>query len=492
MKYFLTILLFLPFAAMAQPAANAGADQTIYWTTTNSVTLNGSASTGTGLGYVWREVSSDYSSLATITSPTSVSTTVTGLPQGVFYFELQVTDNVDRVAVDTVAVIVDYAPPPATNTLVTHAIWSDMAYGANLRNDTTTCFSWTSDIRSLVGTSPNDYIMEKDGTLGSWIDSMRQKYYSVILDGHGCSGYGRSEIIPAEHAQDYLDTSKIYVIEWKGYFNQEMSGYAGGTGQGVGVLMQMHGSDGNTPPFGFGLHGTDIQFSESSDSGNGVHNGVNPFDAGGNFHVKIFNTTDLTKSCHTLRVTIKEGKDYPGQTAFLKIQFDGVTKYYRNVGQVGATFMSDWLKGATVYDYDNLVTDAANHTRGKTASLVTEAYRVYTVTDTTVIPPPTISMPSNQTITVGNTSVTATATWASGHSGTYLWTKTSGGSATITTPSSASTTITGLSNGTYVFQCKATQDDAQFVTGNVTVVVNMSGITNYSISSGGQKIMINQ
>jgi hypothetical protein len=38
MRTILTILLFLPFAINAQPVANAGADQTIYLTTTNSVT----------------------------------------------------------------------------------------------------------------------------------------------------------------------------------------------------------------------------------------------------------------------------------------------------------------------------------------------------------------------------------------------------------------------------------------------------------------------
>ena len=32
MKHLLTILLFLPFAVIAQPTSNAGADQTIYLT----------------------------------------------------------------------------------------------------------------------------------------------------------------------------------------------------------------------------------------------------------------------------------------------------------------------------------------------------------------------------------------------------------------------------------------------------------------------------
>lgn len=473
MKYILTILLFFSLKAFSQPVANAGADQTIYLTSTSTATLNGTASTGTGLSYQWREVSTDYNSGATITNANTATTTVSPLPQGVFYLELQVTDNVDRVSVDTMAVIVDYAPAPANSTLLTHAIWSDMAAGANLRDDTTTCYNWTSDIRSLVGTYPNQYYMEKDGELGSRVDTMRQKYYSILNDGHSCSGsYARSEIIP-NGAVDLVDSSKIYVIEWKGYFNQDMSGYAASPGQGMGVLMQFHGQDGNTPPFGFGLHGTAINFSESSDGNNGIHNGVQQFDAGGNTKFQIFNTADLTKSCHTLRLTVKEGLDNTHQ--FIKVEFDGVLKYYRNTGQVGATFMQDWLKGATFYDFDGLVVDPNNHTRGKSASLVTTSYKVYTVTDTVATnTPPTASAGSDQIISLPTNSVTFTGsgTDADGTISSYLWTKEVGGTATITSPTSATTTVTGLSAGEYRF--KLTVTDNNGATGSDTVHVRVN------------------
>src|SRR5665213_919670 len=80
-----------PARATAGPIANAGPDQTIYLTQTSSVTLDGSSSSGDS--YQWTEVSTDYSSGATITSPNSAVTTVTGLPQGVFYFQLAVTSG---------------------------------------------------------------------------------------------------------------------------------------------------------------------------------------------------------------------------------------------------------------------------------------------------------------------------------------------------------------------------------------------------------------
>lgn len=101
----------------------------------------------------------------------------------------------------------------------------------------------------------------------------------------------------------------------------------------------------------------------------------------------------------------------------------------------------------------------------------------------TTVAAPTISMSGNQTITVNNTTISAVATPYTGHTITsYSWTKLSGTGGTITSPSSNSTTVTSLSNGTYQYQCVATQDDGQTATGTVTVVVNIPAITNYKIN----------
>jgi hypothetical protein len=85
---------------------------------------------------------------------------------------------------------------------------------------------------------------------------------------------------------------------------------------------------------------------------------------------------------------------------------------------------------------------------------------------------PTVSMSGSQNITVDSASVYAIATWASGHSGTYSWTKTSGPSTTtFDTPNNFSTNVYGLQTGTYVFRCTLTQDDGQTTYGEVTVTV---------------------
>jgi hypothetical protein len=92
--------------------------------------------------------------------------------------------------------------------------------------------------------------------------------------------------------------------------------------------------------------------------------------------------------------------------------------------------------------------------------------------DSPLIAAPTVSMSGTQSIVVDSASVYAIATWASGHSGTYNWTKTSGpGTTTFDTPTNFSTNVRGLQTGTYIFHCTLTQDDSQTTYGEVTVTV---------------------
>jgi len=90
------------------PVVNAGSDQTIVLPA-SQVILNGSASSGTITTYTWTQLSGP--SPASITNPASASTTVTGLTQGIYVFQL--TLNGDSSA--TVQVTVNPPPPPIAN-----------------------------------------------------------------------------------------------------------------------------------------------------------------------------------------------------------------------------------------------------------------------------------------------------------------------------------------------------------------------------------------
>jgi hypothetical protein len=95
-------------AGNISPVANAGTNQTITLPT-NTVSLSGSGTDadGTISSYNWTKSSGP--SAGTITNSTSAATTVTGLVQGVYVFQLKVTDNNGATATSTMQVTVNAA-----------------------------------------------------------------------------------------------------------------------------------------------------------------------------------------------------------------------------------------------------------------------------------------------------------------------------------------------------------------------------------------------
>ncbi len=97
------------------PTANAGADQTITLPT-DSIKLTGigTDSDGTIASYLWTKISGPS---ATLSNSTLATTTVNGLVQGNYQFELTVIDNKGAVGKDKVNITVNPAPniPPTAN-----------------------------------------------------------------------------------------------------------------------------------------------------------------------------------------------------------------------------------------------------------------------------------------------------------------------------------------------------------------------------------------
>jgi alpha-tubulin suppressor-like RCC1 family protein len=93
---------------------------------------------------------------------------------------------------------------------------------------------------------------------------------------------------------------------------------------------------------------------------------------------------------------------------------------------------------------------------------------------------PTVSAGSTQTITLPTSSIvlTGTATAAAGNAWatpTYLWTKTSGpGATTITGNTTLTPTMSGLQQGVYIFQLRATDVNSNTNTSTVQITVNAS------------------
>ena len=468
-KLFTILICLLPFLTQAQtPTANAGADQTIYLTTTNQVTLVGTAtnrSTST-----WREVSTDYTSGATITNASSLTTTVTGLPQGVFYFELAVTSPTDIVAVDTVAVIVNLQTAPGTllRSLAQNAFpLTSFEDTVNSRTGDTTN---TLDQEVYPITFPdglgNEVFFDRNRKPDESLDAQHYKFTSRVEDGYDWNndGYGRAEM---SYGSGYnFDTTKTYCMEWKGYFPQAFPSDMT-VNQTVATFMQIHANSDAQHVFG-------TQVVKTS---GGAVNFV--LDADGSLHT-LCGADSFVNKCHTVRVTFKEGT--PG--AFYKVEVDGVQVYYNNTSIIGGTPRGqDYPKIATLYDYGNALVDPTNSTRHRTVSLITEDFSIYDVS--TPIAPPSAYAGPDQTITLPTTSATlsGSGTPASGQTITgYLWTKVSGsGTQTFANNTAATTTVSGMTTvGAYIYQLQVTQSDGQIATDQVqkTVQAAPAGISN--------------
>jgi|SRR5690242_18486838 len=202
---------------------------------------------------------------------------------------------------------------------------------------------------------------------------------STIKDGmpDNGDGYGRSEVTLYGY-EFTIDTNHIYTLEWKGYLPVGDTNYLT-SWYSILLAMQIHG--GTQVPTVWGLNlGSDgsIYSGDVYDDYSGTDYGKGPGLYTVNDTIGTFSGWYNTP--HTIRVTLKEGKGYPGQDAFFHIQIDGHTVYYRNSGQVGSSYWDDYVKFGGLYDWNNAMVDITNYTRGRRFSLVTDSYKVYQVT----------------------------------------------------------------------------------------------------------------
>lgn len=132
------------------PTVSAGSNQSITLPT-NSVTLTGTANDPDGAiaVYAWTK----YSGVAsgTIISPASASTTITGLAQGIYKYQLTVTDNNGGTAYSIVQVTVNGQPIPPVNANIGTA------------NDPTTYVPYTDTLKTGTNLGYySSYLSEKN------------------------------------------------------------------------------------------------------------------------------------------------------------------------------------------------------------------------------------------------------------------------------------------------------------------------------------------
>ena len=169
------------------PAAKAGTDQTITLPN-NTITLDGSSSADPDnniSGYDWTKISGPAS--FSIVNAQAVQTQVNNLVQGVYLFELKVTDSTNFFARDTVQIIVNTAPLPPSNTKTIKA--RVIEYGTNLPIAGATLSVCTSptgyntcagNYLKLTTDANGNCIFHADLFNYGWVE--KEDYYGYIFD----------------------------------------------------------------------------------------------------------------------------------------------------------------------------------------------------------------------------------------------------------------------------------------------------------------------
>ncbi len=165
------------------PTANAGANQTITLPI-STVTLNGSGSSGTITSYAWTLVSGP--NTPTITTPAAVSTTVTGLIQGSYVFNLSLNGGVSQ---SQVTITVSPAPPPTANAGANQTITlptSTVTLNGSGSSGTITSYAWT-----LVS-GPNTPVITTPAAVSTTVTGLIQGSYIFNLSLNG--GVSQSQV----------------------------------------------------------------------------------------------------------------------------------------------------------------------------------------------------------------------------------------------------------------------------------------------------------
>ena len=474
-------------ATNKSPVANAGIDQSITLPT-NSVTINGSASNdadGSIASYLWTKISGP--AQFTITNGSAVTTTVTNLSAGLYYFQLKVTDNLGATALDTVKISVGAAPvnlPPISNagadktiTLPTNSVTLNGSASSD-PDGSIASYLWTK----ISG--PAQYTLGNNATASTLLSNLTAGLYSFqlkVTDNGGAIALDTIKInvnaapanqLPVANAgADITITLPTNIANLNGsgssdpdgtiasYSWTQVSGPATATiststavSTGLAGLLQ--------GVYVFSLKVTDNSGAVNLDSVkvtvNAAANQPPVANAGSSKTITLpVNSTSLDGSLSS---------DADGSiSSYAWTQVSGpATSTITGAGTSVATATG---MVAGLYTFQLIVTD----NKGATASATVK------VTVAAAAPqPPVANAGGNQTITLPVNSATINGSSSSASSGSivsYAWTEKSGPS-TVGLSNTAINTLNNLQAGVYVFTLTVTDNNGATGTDQVIITVN--------------------
>lgn len=406
--------------------ANAGPNQSI---TTPSVTLSGSASTG-ATSYLWTNISGP--NTPTITTPTTVGTTVTGLITGTYVFQLGINGGssgnlIDQISVTVTSPVVANAganqaiASPATSTTldgslstgpITSYLWTRISGPNTPAISTPTTVSTT-----VTGLVAGTYVFQLSVNGGASTDQM-----NVTVSASPVASAGPDQTIT-------LPTSSVTVNG------------SGSTGATTYVWSRISGP--NTPTIttpttvsttitgliaGVYVFQLSINSGASTDQLNVTVNPASPVvaNAGNNQTITLPTSSALLTGAASVGATTYAWTNVSGPNTPTLVTPTGTT-----------TAVTGMIAGTYVFQLSI----------NSGASTATTQVKVLPA------PLPIANAGVSQTITLPTSSVSVSGSGSTGTITSYLWSELSGpNTAVFSTPTTVGTNITGLIQGTYLIQ----------------------------------------
>ncbi|MEO6490944.1 MAG: tandem-95 repeat protein, partial [Ferruginibacter sp.] len=465
------------------PTANAGSNQTITLPA-NAVSLTGSGTDPDGsiIAYLWTKVSGPAS--GNVTSPASQATTVTALIEGIYQFQLQVTDNNGATATDMVQVTVNAAPNaiPTANAgsdkVITLPTNSVNVSGIGIDTDgSITAYLW------IKISGPSGGNISSPSNANTSITSLTQGVYQFqlkVTDNNGATATDNLQVTvnPAPNVAptaaagaDQVITLPIDSVNASGngtdtdgtiteYLWTKISGPSGGN-----ITSPANANTSFTSltqgVYQFQLKVTDNNGATATDNiqvtVNPVPNAAPIANAGTDQHVTL-PTDSLTVS--------GTGVDSDGSiTSFQWTVLSGPATATILVPNRDSATITGLVQG--VYQLEFKVTDNEGATGSDTIFVTVDSIAVNVSPTANAGPDNVITLPTATiTVTGGGSDTDGTITG-------YSWTQVSGPTnGTISIATDSSTTITALEEGIYVFQLMVTDNDGATATDELQVTVN--------------------
>lgn len=485
------ILTVQPATVNQSPVVNAGSDVSITLPT-NAAVLSGSATDADGsvASYQWTKLTGPTATLAGQTTPTL---NLTNLVEGVYTFQLSVTDDKGATGSDVVTVTVNalnVSPVANAGADITINLPTNSAVINGSGSDpdgTIQTYVWTQtsgpSSATLSGvSSPN--LTASNLLQGTYI------FRLTVTDNDGAASNDEVKIIvnavnlapTANAGANKTITLPTNTITFTGSGTDSdgtIASYAWSQISGTGATLSNQNTVTLTvvvPADGTYLFRLTVTDNEGATAFDDVQLTVNPAvvnqpptaNAGGNKTLTLpVNAINLTGSA----------SDPDGLIASYEwTKQSGPSATIAN-GNTATVSLSNLLEGTYVFRLT--VTDNGGLTASSDATV--------TVLPAVVNAAPVANAGGDRTITLPTNSLNLTGSGSDpdGSVVSYAWSKVSGPFATITNPALSTVTLSDLIQGIYVFRLTVVDNDGASDTDDVTVIVNSTAANQLPLANAG-------